>query len=69
MIEYGDQQLTLKSDPDTNEPTAYGSTMKKLFLPEYIYGLSVERIADYVVVKVSVFLKSFFFKIRETDKR
>merc|ERR1739838_399669 len=51
MIEYGDQQLTLKSDPDTNEPTAYGSTMKKLFLPEYIYGLSVERIADYIVVK------------------
>ena len=64
MIEYGDQQLTLKTDAETNEPTAYGSTMKKLFLPEYIYGLSVERIADYIVVKVGVgllFLKTLLF--------
>ena len=36
----------------TGEPTAYGEGMSKLFLPEYIYGLSVEKIATYIVVKV-----------------
>ena len=52
VINYGDDQLTLERDPVTGEASAYGDNMKELFLPEYIYGLTVEKIADYIIVKV-----------------
>ena len=51
VITYGEDQLVLEVDQDTKEASAYGDNHKKLFLPEYIYGLSVEKIADYIVVK------------------
>lgn len=45
--------VRLEVDPETKEPTAYGGS-SKLTLPEYIYGLSVEKVSDYIIVKVSV---------------
>lgn len=53
MIIYGEDMLRLEKNTVTNEPSAFGGS-SQLILPEYIYGLSVERIAGYIVVKVIV---------------
>ena len=45
--------IRLEVDQKTKKPSAYGGS-KKLTLPEYIYGLSVEQISSYIIVKVSV---------------
>ena len=43
--------VRLEVDSETKEPSAYGGSTK-LTLPEYIYGLSIEKIANYIIVKV-----------------
>ena len=48
--------ITLALDPETGKPSAFAgdsSNGDKLFLPEFAYGLSIESIADYIIVKVS----------------
>ena len=54
IIQYGEDMLTLAVDPETNQPSAFAGDENgdKLFLPEFVYGLSIERIADYIIVKV-----------------
>jgi len=59
VIIYGEDMLRLDLDPETDEPNAYAGS-KKLTLPEYVYGLSVERIASYIVVKVGRFYSLLF---------
>ena len=59
--------VRLEIDPETKEPSAYGGN-KKLTLPEYIYGLSIEKIATHIIVKVgdllikSILCSMFFFE-------
>jgi len=54
IIQYGEDMLTLAVDPETGKPSAFAGDVSngdKLFLPEFAYGLSIESIADYIIVK------------------
>ena len=48
--------ITLAVDSETGKASAYAGDANgdKLFLPEFVYGLSIESIADYIIVKVKI---------------